>query len=128
MACSTVGLVSNCPSPYDYVKRVYSTGDGKIEYELSPDFEYKNINVIFFGKREMVKRNNTSLVLTATHGSFKIPENVFIPPPQRWFNFVITDSNGCGRWGLVNEVPIYREGNKIGIDNPSGEGDAFVLK
>ncbi len=128
VSCGSTGSVRNCPSPYDYVKKVYSTGDGFIEYKLAPDFAYKNITVIFFGKRNMVMRNNSVLSLTEPQGKFKIPDEVFIPPAQRWFNFTITDNDGCRRWALVNEVPIQGESNKISIDEPSGEGAAFVLK
>lgn len=128
LSCSTTGTVRNCPSPYDYVKKVYSSGDGFIEYKLAPDFEYKNISVIFFGKRNMVMRNNTVLSLKEPQGKFKISDEVFIPPAQRWFNFTITDNDGCRRWALVNELPLQGETNKISIDEPSGEGAAFVLK
>lgn len=128
LSCSTTGPVRTCPTPYDYVKKVYSSGDGFIEYKLTPDFAYKSIAVIFYGKKNMVMRNNTVLSIKDLQGKFKIPEEVLIPPAQRWFNFIITDNDGCNRWALVNEVPLQGDDNKLSMDDPSGEGAAFVLK
>lgn len=119
---------SDCESPSDYIRKVYTTQEGTVEYELDPSIEYKQITVLFFGKRGQVKRANTVITLQSPKGTFSIPERAMVPPAQLWFNFKIKDSKGCERWGLVNEVPIQGQGNLIGIDSPSGEGDAFYLK
>ena len=119
---------SDCESPSDYIRKVYSSQEGTVEYELDPSIQYRQITVLFFGKRGQVKRANTVITLQSAKGTFSVPERAMIPPAQLWFNFKIKDSKGCERWGLVNEVPIQGQGNLIGIDSPSGEGDAFYLK
>lgn len=127
-ACSTAGGVNgSCTSPDDFIRMVYSKGNDVVEYKLDPNIQYKNIQVVFFAKKGLTKRNNSYLTLKDTEGTFKLPETALIAPQQRWFNFTITDVNGCLKWGLVNEVPLQRNGNKIIFENPSGEGDAFVL-
>lgn len=121
-------LASDCKSPSDYVHKLYSTDGHIVQYELSPSISYKEITVVFFGKRDQVLRNNTIVKLNSHKGTFSIPERVFIPPTQLWFNFVVTDTSGCKMWGLVNEVPIQGTENRISIGNPSGKGKAFYLK
>lgn len=120
---------SNCISPSNYIKSVYSS-DGKfIKYELDPSIKFQTARIEFFAKRGMTLRYNTVVPLTSLSGTIKIPDSVFIPPAQRWFNFVVIDKNGCQMWGLVNEGPLQGEGNLVGIDIPTpGEGHAFVLR
>ncbi|WP_374088532.1 hypothetical protein [Methylomicrobium lacus] len=121
-------FAADCESPSDYVRKVYSTEEGKINYELDPALNYKEITVTFFGKRGQVKRNNTVVKLDSHTGTISVPESALAPPAQLWFNFIVKDSADCTRWGLVNETPLNIKDNLIGIDNPSGEGDAFFIK
>lgn len=121
-------FAAGCESPSDYVRKVHSTEYGKLYYELDPTLNYKEITVAFFGKRGQVRRNNTMVKLSSPTGTFVVPERALVPPAQLWFNFIVRDSAGCTRWGLVNEMPLNIKGNLIGIDNPSGEGDAFFIK
>ena len=125
---STTGGIA-CHSPANYIKEVYSSGNNVIEYSLDSDIQYKTMNLVFFAKRGKTLRNNTSVKLDKSTGSISIPDDVFVPPSQRWFNFYVTNQNGCSMWGLVNEIPILKKGNIIGIDEPTpGEGHAFILK
>lgn len=121
-----------CPSPYEYITKVYSAGDKAIEYELAPNFDYERIDVIFFGERDVVQRTNTPIRLKATKGIFEIPKRALLKPVQRGFNFIITDNKNCERWGQVDETALQAEGkkgNKIRIDrtNPSEKKTAFVI-
>lgn len=119
---------SPCTSPSDYALKVYSPDSKAIEYELKPLPDTQEITIVFFGKRGVVLRTNTIVTLPDVLGTLSVPERAMIEPPQKWFNFVVKDSNACERWGLVNEVPLQGAGNRIGIDDPSGEGHAFLLK
>jgi hypothetical protein len=120
---------SACHSPGNYIKEVYSSGNNTIEYSLDSAIQYKNMSIIFFAKRGKTLRNNTIVKLDSPSGSIRIPDSVFVPPAQRWFNFYVTDQSGCSMWGLVNEMAIQRQGNVIDIDEPTpGEGHAFVVK
>lgn len=121
-------LMAECASPTDYVRKVFSSQQNVIEYELDQSIKYHDISVIFYGKRGHVLRRNTEIKLDSPKGKFVVPNTALIKPPQSSFNFVITDDEGCKRWGLVNEMPISGEGNLIGINNPSNEGEAFYLK
>ncbi len=118
-----------CRSPVNFVRDVYSADGKTIEYDLDSSKQYRSVRIEFFAKRGMTLRSNTKVVLSGTTGTVHIPDDVFIAPAQRWFNFVAEDQDGCIIWGLVNEVPIQRKGNIIGIDIPTpGEGHAFVIK
>lgn len=118
-----------CKSPANFVKEVYSTDGKTIEYALDPSIRYQSVQIEFFAKRGMTLRGNTTVMIQAPRGTISIPDEVFIAPAQRWFNFVAVDQSGCTMWGLVNEVPLQKRGNIVGIDIPTpGEGHAFVLK
>jgi hypothetical protein len=118
-----------CKSPVNFVKEAYSSDGKVIEYALDPRIQYQSVRIEFFAKRSMTLRDNTTVNIQAPSGTVRIPDEVFIAPAQRWFNFVAVDQNSCSMWGLVNEVPLQKQGNIIGIDIPTpGEGHAFVLK
>lgn len=117
-----------CESPSDYVRKVFSSEEGRIQYELDPAIRYKEITVEFFGKSKQVRRDNTVLTLKNPAGTFSVPDRVYVPPAQLWFNFVVKDNSGCKMWSLVNEVPVQGKDNLIGIGNPTGDGDAFFIK
>jgi hypothetical protein len=121
-------LGSECSSPRDYIRRVYSQDKKTISYEIDKSISYREATVEFYGRRGHVLRKNTIIKLDHPKGQFTIPDSVFITPPQLWFNFVVIDEDGCRIWGLVNELPISETGNIIGIGNPSGEGGAFYLR
>jgi len=121
-----------CPTPYEYIANVYSDGSRTVEYELKPNFDYEKINVIFFGERDVVLRSDTPIPLKATKGTFEIPKRALLKPVQRGFNFIITDTNNCERWGVVEETTLQAEGkeeNKIRIDhiNQNDKSVAFVI-
>jgi len=126
MPYSAVG--GRCESQSDFIVKVYSTQGNQIDYELKQDRKYRKIQVIFFGKKDHVMRDNTIFELSSAKGTFSVPERALIAPAQLWFNFVIVDDSGCKSWGLVNEVPITSKGNIITIDSPSGEGKSFYIK
>lgn len=121
-----------CKSPYNYIKKVSSLGNGFISYDLAPDFKYQKINVVFFGENGGVLRSNTIVPLDdKLTGSFKIPERALRKPVQRGFNFIITDVDGCERWGVVNEMALQddHQVNKLKIGGAAGGtmGIAFVI-
>lgn len=121
-------LFAECASPSNYVRKVFSSQPNIIEYELDQSINYDDISVIFYGKRGHVLRPNTVIKLDSLKGKFTVPDTALIKPRQSSFNFVIKDNKGCESWGLVNEAPVSEEGNLIGINNPSGEGEAFYIK
>jgi hypothetical protein len=124
----TSAIAAQCESPSDFVLKVYSANGNQIDYELRGDRKYREITVLFFGKKDHVMRANTVLRLPTPKGTFSIPERALLSPAQLWFNFVVVDESGCKSWGLVNEVPVAGQGNTIILDNPSGEGKAFHLR
>jgi len=127
--CASIFRSSDCHSPGNYIKEVYSSGNKTLDYSLDNSIQYKTMSVIFFAKRGKTLRNNTIVKLDSPSGVIRIPDSVFVPPAQRWFNFYVTDQNGCSMWGLVNGMAIQRQGNVIDIDEPTpGEGHAFVVK
>ena len=117
-----------CVSPGDFVSKVYSVDGQNVAYELLWKDDWASMSVIFFGKRGVTMRHNTIMPLTSFKGSFQLPEKALQPPPQRWFNFVVQGKDGCKMWGLVNQAAIEGKNNRIVLDNPSGEGHAFLLK
>lgn len=121
-------MSSRCESPSDFVAKVSSIQGDRIEYELKHDRNFRKIQVIFFGKKDHVMRNDTILDLASAKGIFTVPAKALIPPAQLCFNFVIIDDSGCKSWGLVNEVSLASKGNVITVDKPSGEGSAFYIK
>ncbi|RJP75473.1 MAG: hypothetical protein C4522_20825 [Desulfobacteraceae bacterium] len=128
LGCASISSTP-CKSPVDFVKEVYSADGKTIEYALDPNIKYQSVRIEFFAKRGMTLRHNTTVIIQAPNGTIPIPDKVFIAPAQRWFNFVAVDQSGCSMWGLVNEVPLQKQGNIISIDIPTpGEGHAFVLK
>lgn len=121
-----------CPTPYEYITKVYSAGGKAIEYELSPNFDYEKMHVVFFGEWDVVQRFDTMIPLKTTKGIFEIPKRALLTPVQRGFNFIITDTNNCERWGVVEETTLKAEGkeeNKIRIDhiNQNDKSVAFVI-
>ena len=120
-------ICSLCESPSDFVVKMHSAQGNQIEYELKQYLKYRKMQVIFFGKKDHVMRNNTVLDLTSAKGTFTVPDRALIAPAQLWFNFVIVDDSGCKRWGLVNEVHVASKGNDITFDSPSGDGKAFYI-
>lgn len=92
-------ISEDCTTPHDYIRKVFSRGDGVIEYDLKPDFKYNNISVIFFGKKGKSLRNNIIVKLEKLKGSFEIPKEALIPPGLLWFNFIITDDKNCEKMG-----------------------------
>lgn len=124
----THAAAAQCESPADFVVKVHSSDGDRIDYELRDDRKYRDITVVFFGKRDHVMRSNTILRLPSPKGRFTIPERALVAPAQLWFNFVVVDASGCKSWGLVNELPIASPNNVIILDNPSGEGKAFHIR
>lgn len=113
------------PSPSDFIKKIRYLGNYEIEYELSPDFPYKEITVVLFGKKGVVLRKNTIIKLQGPTGKFKVPMAALTHPKQTYFNFLIKDKDNSDVWGII--TPSVIDGDKISIENPSGEGDAFFI-
>jgi len=125
---SASAQAEQCQSPYDYIKSVYRSGRNIIKYSLNPDFEYKRIRVELYGARNVAKGVNKIIRLDSAEGAFEVPAST-LDAGQQFFNFVITDKNGCERWGIVNNSAISEQGNTITIGEPTkGEGDAFFLR